>query len=138
MQGLTRCLPARGFCLTHSAALLLSATLPLLCPGLKAANRVNLVKGSTLGSTLGSVSGSVLSAAASQRSATVPNLNHSPALLQVINFNLLCEESLLRYQQTYCLVSVLVCWAASCCCSTASSCGGADTGWVAAVIICRV
>lgn len=41
--------------------------------GLKAANRVNLVKGSTLSSTLGSV----------------------------INFNLLCEESLLRYQQTY-------------------------------------
>lgn len=26
---------------------------------------------------------------------------HSLALLQVINFNLLCEESLLRYQQTY-------------------------------------
>jgi hypothetical protein len=34
--------------------------------------------------------------------------DHPPALLQVINFNLLCEESLLRYQQTYGLVSVCV------------------------------
>jgi hypothetical protein len=51
----------RAWCLTHSAALCCSRhhALPFLCPGLKAANRVNLVKGSTLSSTLGSVSRSV-------------------------------------------------------------------------------